>query len=133
MHPVKLATLSSVALFAFVLFVSDASADNNACKLLTAEKFSEIMGYRAKIEVASAGMCTYKGAGDAGGMLMIISEKATPQTKGMLAAQPPAPFGDDGKLGYSYIKGTTLFSVGITGTDPAKVNALADEVKRNLK
>lgn len=133
MHPVKLATLSSVTLLAFVLFVSDASADNDACKILTAEKFSEIMGYKAKIEVASGAMCTYKGAGDAGGMLMIISEKATPQTKAMLAAQPPAPFGDNGKLGYSYINGTTLFSVGVTGTDPAKVNALADEVKRNLK
>ena len=74
-----------------------------------------------------------KGAADAGGVLMIITDKATPQTKAMLARQGSTPFGDNGKLGYSYIKGTTLFSVGITGTDPAKVNALAEEVKRNLK
>ncbi len=133
MHPIKLATLSCVTLIVFVLFVSDAFADNDACKVLTAEKFSEIMGYKAKVNVASEGTCIYKGAGNAGGMLMIITDRATPQTKAMLAAQGPTPFGENGKLGYSYLKGTTLFSVGITGTDPAKVNALAEEVKRNLK
>lgn len=132
MHPFKLA-LSSASLLVFVLSASEAFADNYACKVLTAEKFSEIMGYKAKVNVESEGTCIYKGAGDAGGMLMIITDKATPQTKAMLDAQGPTPFGKNGKLGYSYLKGTTLFSVGITGTDPAKVNALADEVKRHLK
>lgn len=132
MHPVKLA--SSVVLFVFFLFVSDASADNEACKMLPVAKFSEIMGYNATVSAASERTCTYsKRPGEAGGMLMIITDKATAAHKARLSAQGPTPFGENGKLGYSYLQGTTLFWVGITGTDPAKVNALADEVKRNLK
>ena len=75
----------------------------------------------------------YKGAGDAGGMLMIITEKATPQTIAMADGQGSTPQGKDGKLGATFSKGTVVFTVGITGTDPSKVNALAAEVKRNLK
>ena len=41
--------------------------------------------------------------------------------------------GEPGNLGASFSKGTVLFSVGIKGTDPSKVKALAQEVKRNLK
>jgi PPE-repeat protein len=133
MHPSRLATLSSATVLLLVLSASDAFAGNEACKILTAEKFSEIMGYTAKISVSSEAMCGYKGAGDAGGMLMIITEEATLQMLAMLNGQGSVPHGNAGKLGASFSKGTVLFSVGITGTDPSKVIALAAEVKRNLK
>lgn len=133
MNLFKLTLLEGVTALVFLLSSPHAYAGNEACKVLTPEKFGEIMGYKAAINSASEGTCIYKGPGEAGGMLMIITDKAMPRTKDMLDAQGPTPFGKNGKLGYSYLKGTTLFSVGITGTDPAKVNALADEVKRNLK
>lgn len=133
MHPFKLTTLSSATVLVFVLSASDASAGNDACKILPAEKFSEIMGYKAKINVSTESMCTYKGSGDAGGMLMIITEKATPQTIAMADGQGSTPQGENGKLGATFSKGTVVFTVGITGTDPSKVIALAAEVKRNLK
>ena len=117
----------------FVLSASTAYAGNDACKVLTAEKFSEIMGYNAKVSTSTEATCFYKGAGDAGGMLMITNEKATPQTLAMAERQGSTPQGDNGKLGATFSKGTVLFSVGITGTDPTKVRALAEEVKRNLK
>ena len=133
MHPFKLATLSSAAALMLALSATDAFAGNDACKLLTAEKFSEIMGYTARITGSSEAMCLYKGAGDAGGMLMIVSEEATPQMLAMANGQGSIPHGNPGKLGASFSKGTVVFSVGITGTDPSKVMALAAEVKRNLK
>lgn len=135
MHPFKLATLSSATVLVFVLSASDAFAGNDACKILTAEKFSEIMGYKAKINVSASAesMCNYKGAGDAGDMLMIITEKASPQTIAMADRQGSTPHGENGKLGATFSKGTVLFTVGTTGTDPSKLVALAAEVKRNLK
>jgi hypothetical protein len=133
MHPFKLATFPTAAILVFALSASNASAGNDACKLLPAEKFSEIMGYAARINTSTESTCMYKGAGDAGGMLMIITEKATPQTIAMADGQGATPRGSNGKLGATFSKGTVVFTVGITGTDPAKVNALAAEVKRNLK
>ena len=133
MHPFKLTTLPSAAVLVFVLSASDVYAGNDACKILPAEKFSEIMGYKARIDRSTESTCMYKGAGDAGGMLMIVTEKATPQTIAMADSQGSTPQGKDGKLGATFSKGTVVFTVGITGTDPAKVNALAAEVKRNLK
>ena len=133
MHPFKLATLSSATALVLVLSATDAFAGNEACKLLTAEKFSEIMGYTATISGSSEAMCLYKGAGDAGGMLMIVTEQATPQILAMANGQGSVPHGNPGKLGASFSKGTVVFSVGISGTDPSKVYAHAAEVKRNLK
>ncbi len=133
MHPFRLATLSTATVLVFVLSAADAFAGNEACKLLTAEKFSEIMGYTAKITGSSEATCLYKGAGDAGGMLMIVTEEATPQILAMANGQGSIPHGNPGNLGASFSKGTVVFSVGIHGTDPSKVNALAAEVKRNLK
>ena len=133
MHPFKLATLSSATTLVLVLSATDAVAGNEACKLLTAEKFSEIMGYTAKITGSSEAMCLYKGTGDSGGMLMIVTEEATPQILAMANGQGSIPHGNPGKLGASFSKGTVVFSVGISGTDPSKVYALAAEVKRNLK
>ena len=131
MHPFKLAALSSATVL--LLAAPDAFAGTEACKILTAEKFGEIMGYAARITVSSEGMCGYKGAGDAGGMLMIITEEATPQALAMASGQGSVPHGNAGKLGASFSKGTVIFSVGITGTDPSKVIALAAEVKSHLK
>ena len=133
MHPFRVAALSSATVLVFVLSAANAIAGNEACKLLTAEKFSEIMGYTAKITGSSEAMCLYKGSGDAGGMLMIVTEEATPQILAMANGQGSIPHGNPGKLGASFSKGTVVFSVGINGTDPSKVNALAAEVKRNLK
>ena len=133
MQSFKLAAISSATVLVFVLSTSEAFAGNDACKVLPAEKFSEIMGYNAKVSVSTESTCLYKGAGDAGGMLMIINEKATPQALAMAERQGSSPRGDNGKLGATFSKGTILFSVGITGTDPSKVRALAEEVKRNLK
>lgn len=91
------------------------------------------MGYKATmVSGSSEAMCLYKGAGGGGGMLMIVTEQATPQVLAMADSQG-TPHGENGKLGASFSKGTVVFSVGITGTDPSKVNALAAEVKRNLK
>ena len=132
----RLSKLAFVVGAAVALVVAAASASataNDPCKVLTAGKFSEIMGYKAKINVSTESTCMYKGAGDAGGMLMIITEKATPQTIAMADGQGSTPQGKDGKLGATFSKGTVVFTVGITGTDPSKVNALAAEVKRNLK
>ncbi len=133
MHPFKPATLSRTVALVFALSATDAFAGNEACKLLTAEKFGEIMGYTARISGSSQAMCLYKGAGDAGGMLMIVTEEATPQMTAMANGQGSIPHGNPGKLGASFSKGTVVFSVGISGTDPAKIYALAAEVKRNLK
>jgi hypothetical protein len=133
MHPFKLATLSSAALLVFAFSASDALAGNDPCKVLSAEKFGEIMGYPAKVNIASTSTCTYKGPGDANGMLLILTEKATPQTIAMANSQGTTPQGSNGNLGATFVQGTIVFTVGIKGTDPSKVNALAAEVKRNLK
>ena len=133
MHPFKLSTRSSAATLLSVLSATSAFAGTDACKLLTVDKFSEIMGYTARITGSSEAMCLYKGAGDAGGMLMIVSEEATPQMLAMANGQGSIPHGNPGKLGASFSKGTVVFSVGISGTDPSKIYSLAAEVKRNLK
>ena len=133
-HPLKLAPLWSATLLVFVLSASDAFAGNDACKILPPEKFGEIMGYKATtVSGSSEAMCLYKGPEGEGGMLMIVTEQATPQTIAMANGQGSIPHGNPGKLGASFSKGTVVFSVGINGTDPSKVNALAAEVKRNLK
>jgi hypothetical protein len=133
MHPFKLPALSCATVLVLVLSASDAFAGNDACKILPPEKFGEIMGYKATtVSGSGEAMCLYKGPGGGGGMLMIVTEEATPQIIAM-AASEGTPHGNNGKLGASFSKGTVVFSVGITGTDPAKVFALAAEVKRNLK
>jgi hypothetical protein len=133
MHPLKLATLSKSTVLVLALSAPVAWAGNEACKVLTAEKFSEIMGYAAKTTASSEAMCLYKGAGDAGGMLMIVTEEATPQVLAMANGPGSIPHGNAGKLGASFSKGTIVFSIGIAGTDASKITALAAEVKRNLK
>lgn len=133
MHPFKLATFSSAAILMCSLPVTGALAGTEACRLLTAEKFGEITGYKVKTNVSTETTCTYKGTGDEGGMLMIVTTKATPQTIAMVNGQGSSPQGRGGKLGGTFSEGTVVFTVGISGTDPSKVTALAAEVRRNLK
>ncbi len=133
MHPRATATLFTATLLVLALSAPVAWAGNEACKVLTAEKFGEIMGYAARTTASSEAMCLYKGPGDAGGMLMIVTEQATPQVLAMANGPGSVPHGNPGKLGASFSKGTIVFSIGVAGTDPSKLIALAAEVRRNLK
>ena len=128
-----LALNATILLSAFV--ASGASAGNDACKLLTPEKFGEIMGYKATVNtrVSTAANCFYKGAGEAGGALMIITEAANARTAAMADSQGSTPQGENGNLGATFRKGAIIFTIGIKGSDPAKVTALAAEAKQNLK
>lgn len=108
MYLYKCAALSSATVLLMALLPLDAFAANDPCKILTAEKFSEIMGYKAKIVSSSEAVCSYKGAGDAGGMLMIVSEEATPQMLAMANGPESIPHGNPGSLGRHLARG--LFS-----------------------
>ncbi|MDQ6628225.1 MAG: hypothetical protein M3Z29_07230 [Pseudomonadota bacterium] len=135
MHSIEL-TFAKKMTFAMLVFPAcSALAANDACTVLTAEKFGDIMGYKASInkQASTDTVCMYRGTGNAGGMLMIIDEAASPKQLDMLNRAGSVPQGKAGKLGATFSKGGIVFTVGITGTDPAKVNALAEEVKRNLK
>lgn len=57
MHSSRLVLLSSATFLVFVLSASDASAGDDACKLLPVEKFSEIMGYKARISISTDTTC----------------------------------------------------------------------------
>ena len=69
MHPFKLATLSSATVLVFVLSASDAFAGNDACKILTAEKFSEIMGSQECVVLVP--FCAYRANIRAPGLWLI--------------------------------------------------------------
>ena len=75
----------------------------------------------------------FKGSGTEGGILMILDEEASPEKLEMVNRQGSIPRGQPGKLGATYAKGRIVFSVGMSGTDPGKVAAIAAEVNRNLK
>lgn len=125
----------TLVLGAIMFSAGSAFAENNACAVLTAEKFSELAGYKVVVnkEASTDAVCIYKGSGAAGGILMILDEEATPQKLELVNRTGSVPQGKPGKLGATFSKGRIVFSVGIAGTDPAKVNAIAAEVKRNLK
>ncbi len=130
--------------FAFALFtavvsvilVPAAMAANDPCKVLTAEKFSQIMGYTATINKAgSTGTsCFYEGPEESGGQFMILTETASgPQADAMLNRPGSSPPPGSGLIGGAYRQGSVIFSVSIKSTDQAKLQALVAEVKRNLK
>jgi len=126
----------SIAFSVLVFLPCSAFAGNDACTVLSAAKFSEIAGYKVDVnkQASNDTVCMYKGAGNAGGgILMIIDEAASPRKLEMVNQQGSVPQGKAGKLGATFSKGTIVFSVGMIGTDPSRVNALAAEVKRNLK
>jgi hypothetical protein len=122
---------------AFVVSGASASASgHDPCKVLTAEKFSEIMGYTASIDKTGStqASCFYQGPEDSGGQFMILTETASgPQADAMLNRPGSAPPPSSGLIGGSYRQGSIIFSVSIRSTDQAKLQALVAEVKRNLK
>ncbi len=129
----RLTSVLATALLASLLGVATASAAHDPCKVLTAEQFGKIMGYAAAIDRtgSNAMHCFYTGPQHAGGQFTILSEEARPNADApRRGSAPPAR---SGLLGGAYQQGTVLFSLSIRTTDQAKVDALAAEVKRNLK
>jgi hypothetical protein len=121
------------AVVPFMLFVPAAMATNDPCKVLTAEKFSQIMGYTATINKGGLS-CFYQGPGESGGQFMILTETASgPQADAMLSRRGSSPPPGSGLIGGAYRQGSIIFSVSIKSTDQAKLQALVAEVKRNLK
>jgi hypothetical protein len=136
----RLAKLAFVLLAVVVpvlsLFPELASATgNDPCKVLTAEKFSQIMGYAATIDkTASTQMtCFYQGPAQSGGQFMILTETASgPQVDAMLKRRGSAPPAGSGLIGGSYRQGSVIFSVSIRSEDQSKLEALVAEIKHNL-
>jgi hypothetical protein len=128
---------AAVVSSAFAVVVPSASATgNDPCKVLTAEKFSQIMGYTATIDKrASTQMsCFYQGPAHSGGQFMILTETASgPGADAMLNRRGSSPPPGSGLIGGSYREGSIIFSVSIRSTDSAKLQALVAEVRRNLK
>ncbi len=122
---------------AFVALAAPASPTNHeACKVLTAEKFSQIMGYMATIDkTASTQMsCSYQGPAHSGGQFRILTETASgPQADAMLDRRGATPPVGSGLIGGSYRQESIVFSISIKSTDQAKLQALVAEIKRNLK
>jgi hypothetical protein len=139
MRSSKLAFVLCVAVISsvFVVLAPFASAKgNDPCKVLTAEKFSQIMGYTATTDkTASTQMsCFYQGPAHSGGQFMILTETASgPQADAMLKRRGSSPPPGSGLIGGSYREGSIIFSVSIRSTDQAKLQALVAEVRRNLK
>jgi hypothetical protein len=120
----------------FVPGVSASPTGNDPCKVLTAEKYSQIMGYTATIDkTASTQMtCFYQGPEHSGGQFMILTETASgPQADAMLNRRGSVPPPASGLIGGSYRQGSIIFSVSIRSTDKAKLEALVTEIKHNLK
>ena len=83
------------ATVAFVILAAPASAaDNDPCKVLTAEQFSQIMGYTATINKTGSNQtsCFYEGPNHTGGQFMILTESASgPQADAMLNRRGATP------------------------------------------
>jgi hypothetical protein len=122
---------------AFVVPSAFASATgNDPCKVLTAEKFSQIMGYTATIDktASTQASCFYQGPPHSGGQFMILTETGSgPQADAMLKGRGSAPPPGSGLIGGSYRQGSVIFSVSVRSTDQAKLQELVAEIKRNLK
>jgi hypothetical protein len=127
--------LGAVISAAFV--VPTAFAANVPCKVLTAEKFSQIMGYTATLSQGSNQLnCYYEGPpnSDLGGQFHILTEAASgPQADAMLKRRGATPPAGSGLIGGSYRQGSVIFSLSIRSTDQTKLQALVAEIKRNLK
>jgi hypothetical protein len=136
MRLAKLIFAVGAALISSCFVVTPASAAHDPCELLTAEKFSKVMGYAATInKTASTKMsCFYTGPGNSGGQLTILTEAAAgPQVDAMLKRPGSAPPPGSGLVGGTYREGTVVFSVSIKSTDQAKLQALVAEIRRNLR
>jgi hypothetical protein len=120
----------------FVPGVSASPTGNDPCKVLTAEKYSQIMGYTATIDktASTQASCFYQGPPHSGGQFMILTETASgPQADAMLKGRGSAPPPGSGLIGGSYRQGSVIFSVSVRSTDQAKLQELVAEIKRNLK
>src|ERR1700720_440680 len=120
MRSFRFALVSSAALLASVFGaagVCAAPAGNDPCKVLTAEKFSQIMGYAATINKTASTQtaCFYQGPEHSGGQFMILTETASgPQVDAMLTRRGSAPPPGSGLIGGSNRQEATVFSVSIT-------------------
>jgi hypothetical protein len=105
------------------------------CKVLTAEKFGQIMGYKATTNDtgSSPTSCFYAGPENQGGQFSIVSDNAGPGMDFMLKGPGSSPPAGSGSIGGSYRQGKVIFSVSVLSKDQAKLDALVAEVKRNLK
>ncbi|HSK44626.1 MAG TPA: hypothetical protein VLA83_12145 [Candidatus Binatia bacterium] len=132
----KLAFIVGTAVIASAFAVPAYATGNDPCKVLTAEKFSQIMGYTATIDKTGSNQtsCFYQGPPKSGGQFMILTEAASgPQADAMLARRGSSPPAGSGLIGGTYRQGSTIFSVSIRSTDQAKLQALVTEIKHNLK
>jgi hypothetical protein len=125
------------ATVAVVVFATSAlAATNDPCKVLTAETFSQIMGYPATIDQTASNQmtCFYTGSNHSGGQFMILAESASgPQADAMLTRRGASPPPGSGLIGGAYRQEGTIFSISIRSTDQAALQALVAEVRRNLK
>jgi hypothetical protein len=135
----KLAFRLSVGVISPLFLIAAAAASgagNDPCKVLTAETFSQIMGYKATLDKTGSNQtsCFYQGPADSGGQFTILTETASgPQADVMLKNPRSAPPAGSGLIGGSYRQGSIIFSVSIKSTEQAKLQALVAEIKRNLK
>jgi hypothetical protein len=135
----KLACRLSVGVISPLFLIAAAAASgagNDPCKVLTAETFSQIMGYKATLDKTGSNQtsCFYQGPADSGGQFTILTETASgPQADVMLKGPGAAPPAGSGLIGGSYRQGSIIFSVSIKSTEQAKLQALVAEIKRNLK
>jgi hypothetical protein len=128
---------ASVVFSAFVVSAASAApTGNDSCKVLTAEKFSEIMGFTATIDKTASNQmtCFYQGPAHSGGQFMILTETASgPQADAMLKRRGSTPPPGSGLIGGAYRQGSIIFSVSVKSADQGKLEALVAEIKRNLK
>ena len=130
----RLAFVLSAAAFGSAV-VLPAFAANDPCKVLTAEKFGEIMGIAATVDTtASTPMACFYKAPPSGGQFNILTEAASgPQADAMLNRRGATPPAGSGLIGGAYRQGSIVFSLSIRSTDQTKLQALVAEVRRNLK
>ena len=109
MRLLKLAfAVVSVVVITLAFAVPAFATGNDPCKVLTAEKFSQIMGYTATIDKTGSNQtsCFYQGPPKSGGQFMILTESASgPQADAMLARRGSSPPAGSGLIGGTYRQG----------------------------
>lgn len=127
-------TLSTI-LLSSVFLTTSAWAAHDPCKILTAEKVAETMGFAVTIDRNGSNEmnCYYSGPGKFGAQFHIISETASPQMDAMLDRRGSSPPPGSGMIGGSYREGTTFFSLSMRSNDQAKLAALVASIRTSLK
>ena len=127
-------TLSTI-LLSSVFLTTSALAAHDPCKILTAEKVTEIMDLAVTIDRTGSNEtnCYYSGPGKFGAQFHIISETASPQMDAMLDRRGSSPPPGSGMIGGSYREGTTFFSLSMRSNDQAKLAALVASIRTSLK